>query len=73
MATFTFCQLQEFQPDVESIDAYLERVEMYFLANEIPAGKQIPMFLSVVRGKTHALVIDAGEVTISLQPADLKM
>lgn len=58
MATFSFGQLQQFQPDVESIDAYLERVEMYFLANKISAGKQIPVFLSVVGGKTHTLLHD---------------
>jgi hypothetical protein len=58
MATRTFGQLQEFQPETESIDAYLERVDMYFLANEIPAGKHVPVFLSVVGGKTHALLRD---------------
>ena len=58
MATRTFGQLQEFQPETESIDAYLERVYMYFLASEMPAGKHVPVVLSMVEGKTYALLRD---------------
>ena len=54
----TFGQMQEFHPDAESIEAYLDRADMYFLANDIPAAKQVPVFLSVVGAKTHALLRD---------------
>ena len=32
----TYGQLQEFQPETASIVAYLERMDMYLLANAIP-------------------------------------
>ena len=51
----TFGHIREFTADVESIKAYLERVDMFFLANDIAEEKQVPVFLSVVRGKTHPL------------------
>ena len=37
MARSTFGSLQEFQPDSESITAYLERTSVYFTANSIDA------------------------------------
>ena len=37
----TFGQLQEFRPESESIEAYLDRVDMFFLANDIPPAKQV--------------------------------
>ena len=45
-------RLEPFDPDVESIVVYLERVELYFEANEIKAGKRVVVFLNVV-GTTH--------------------
>ena len=36
MAT-TYRQIQEFCPEIESIEAYIERVELYFEANNIDA------------------------------------
>ena len=54
----TFGHIREFTADVESIKAYLERVDMFFLANDIAEEKQVPVFLSVVGGKTHPLLCD---------------
>ena len=51
-------QLQEFIPKTENITAYLERVELYFVANGVKADKQVAVFLSVVGGKIYSLLRD---------------
>ena len=56
MARSTFGSLQEFQPDSESITAYLERTSVYFTANSIDAAKQVPVLLSVIGAKTYSLL-----------------
>ena len=49
-------QIQEFNHDSESFAAYVERVELFFTANDIPAEKKVPVFLSVVGGTTYGLL-----------------
>ena len=49
-ARSTIGQIQEFCPDSESFAAYVEQVELFFTANDIPAEKKVPVFLSVVWG-----------------------
>ncbi len=39
----TFGKIEEFQPEFESIAAYLEIVELFFDANNIPAARHVPM------------------------------
>ena len=51
-------KLSEFQPETESIAAYLERVEVFYKANSIAEDKQVAVFLSVVGGKTFSLLRD---------------
>ena len=46
----TIGQIQEFHPDSESFAVYVERVELFFTTNDIPAEKKVPVFLSVVGG-----------------------
>jgi len=36
MATGTFVNIGEFNSDAESIAAYTERVDLYFVANDVP-------------------------------------
>ncbi len=55
MAT-TFGRIEEFQPEVESISAYLERVELFFDANDIAAARRVPTFLSVIGSKNYSLL-----------------
>jgi len=55
MAT-TFGQIQEFSPEIESIEAYIERVELYFEANNIAEDRQVAVFLSVIGGKNYTLL-----------------
>ena len=44
-------KLSEFHPEVESISAYLERVELFFTANNIADNTKVAVFLSVIGGK----------------------
>ena len=46
MATATLGTLQEFQPDAEPIAAYLERVNLYFEANDIKEDQQVVVLLA---------------------------
>ena len=48
--------LEPFNPEVESIVVYLERVELYFAANEIKADKRDPVFLNLIRRKNCSLL-----------------
>ena len=46
----------EFQPDNESISAYLERVSLFFEVNGIEAGKQVAWLLNIIGAKNYSLV-----------------
>jgi len=52
----TIGKVEEFQPKLESIVAYLERVELFFDANNIATGRRVPMFLSVIGSKNYSLL-----------------
>lgn len=54
--TGTIGYLQEFQPEKEQFAAYVERVELFFVANEIAEAKQVPVFLSAVGSKTYGVL-----------------
>ena len=47
-----FCQLEAFDPEV----AYLERVDLFFTANDIRPDKQVSVFLTVVGRRNYALI-----------------
>ena len=49
-------RLEPFDPEVESIVVYFERVELYFAANEIKADKQVPVFLNLIRQENYSLI-----------------
>ena len=52
----TYGQIQEFCPEIESIEAYIECVELYFEANNIDTDRQVAVFLSVIGGKNYTLL-----------------
>ena len=52
----SFGRIKEFRPEEETIDSYLERIEIFFTANGIAAEKQVPVFLSVIGSKTYAIL-----------------
>ena len=54
MATITFGRLTEFDPKSDSITAYVDRVTLFFQANEIAEGKQVAVFLSAMGPKTYS-------------------
>ena len=58
MATAVFGQMERFNSDNEGIQPYLERVELYFVANEVGEDRRVPVFLSVIGSKTYALLRD---------------
>ena len=49
---------QEFRSDTESVAAYLERVQLFFTANDVAENKQVPVFLSSIGAATYALLRD---------------
>ncbi len=52
----TYVQIQEFCPENESIEAYLEHIELYFTANNIVAEWQVAVFLTIIGGNNYALL-----------------
>ena len=44
--------------DSEKISTYIDRVKLYFEANNISQAKQVPAFLSIMGPKLHGLVKD---------------
>ena len=49
-------RLKEFNADSEPITAYLERIELFFEANEVTDGKRVPILLSNIGAKTYGLL-----------------
>ena len=52
----TFDTLAEFKPDVEEFCAYMERVDLFFQSNGIPAEKKVPIFLKYIGSTTYSLL-----------------
>ena len=49
-------RLDAFDPDVEEWPNYVERVEGFFLANDVAADKRVPALLCAMGGKAYALL-----------------
>ena len=49
-------KLTEFDPRNDSITAYVERVNLFFTANDVADGKKVAVFLSVIGPKTYTLL-----------------
>ena len=58
MTMAAFGKLKEFEPENEKVSLYLERVELYFTANEIAERRRVAVFLSVIGAKTYSLLRD---------------
>ena len=56
MASAAFGKLEAFQEGEETIAEYLERVELYFAANDVAEEKKVPMLLSVIGAKTYSVL-----------------
>ena len=51
-------QFSQFDPDQETMSAYLERVEIFFQANNIADEKRVGIFLSLIGAKIYGLLRD---------------
>ena len=49
-------QLPEFNPESESLTTYVERVKLFIEANGIEDARKVAVLLSVIGGKTYALL-----------------
>ena len=52
----TYVMLLEFCRSDEEFSAYLEQVELFFSANDVPDEKQVPIFLSALGRTTYGLL-----------------
>ena len=50
MATIAISRLDSFQPDSVQTSAYLERMQLFFQANEVVNKNQVQEFLSAIGG-----------------------
>ena len=55
MAAHQLERMQEFEPDIESISAYLERLQMFFEVNDIAAEKKVQCY-SVISKQNFSLL-----------------
>uniref|UniRef100_A0A3B3D3S2 Retrotransposon gag domain-containing protein n=1 Tax=Oryzias melastigma TaxID=30732 RepID=A0A3B3D3S2_ORYME len=49
-------KIDEFMPDSEAWSAYVERVELFFEANDVSENKRVPVLLSAVGAARHGLL-----------------
>ena len=54
----TYGQIQEFDPSLESITIYIERIKLFFVSNDVAANKQVPIFLSIIGKRIYSLLRD---------------
>ena len=52
----TIGHIQEYRPENELFSTYMERVELFFVANEVKDDKKVAVFLSVIGSKTYSLL-----------------
>ena len=51
-------KLQPFKPDVEKFSIFVDRLQIFFDANSVPAAKRVPVFLSVLDQKLFGILHD---------------
>ena len=51
-------RLREFHPESDTVEAYLERVALYFSANDVPNAKKVAILLSTIGASTYSLLSD---------------
>ena len=64
-------KIEAFDEANEEWGTYCERVEQYFLANEIEEDKQVPAILSLMGSKTYGLLRSLCMFTSKTIPEDL--
>ena len=56
MASFGLGRIDQFDPVKDNFENYAERLEQYFIANDVAAAKQKAVFLSVIGAETYDLL-----------------
>ena len=54
--TSSIGKLEGFDEICENWMTYVERVEQYFLANDVETNTKVPVLLTVIGGKTYSLL-----------------
>ena len=74
MATVAVGHFEEFCSDIEHITTYLEKMELYFIANDIADAKKAAVLLTCIGGKMYRIVnsLLAPNLPISKSFPDLK-
>ncbi len=49
-------KIENFDDSIEHWTSYVERLEQYFAVNDIANDKRVPALLSLIGGKTYALL-----------------
>ena len=52
------CKIEGFDDTNENLETYVERVEQFFLPTDIDDAHKVPTLLSLIGGKTYALLRD---------------
>ena len=56
MAPRVLGRLEEFNPNSDSVTEYVQHANIFFMANEVPDGKKVSVFLSAVGENLHVFV-----------------
>ena len=54
----TLGDIETFKPETESIATYLERVEMFLVANQVHASRKVAVSLTLVGAKAYSILHD---------------
>ena len=65
-----FGELKQFEPEVEKISSYLERLELYFSTNNITERRRVAVFLSIIGANTYSLLRD---LVSPVSPKDMSL
>ena len=63
-----FGRMENFDPKVEEWSTYVERLEMFFVGNNVPNEKKAASFLTLIGGKMYALL---KSLTTPTKPTEL--
>ena len=50
------CKIDAFEESAEDWSTYIERVDQYFIANDVNGDKKVPTLLSLMGSKTYSLL-----------------
>ena len=54
----------EFDPQTESLVAYMERIQLFYRVNDIKAARQVLVLLSLIDSKNYSLLRDLISLTL---------